>query len=376
MSLRILAAASPGEVRVAVVKGAELLDYALWRPGAPDGVGDLHRGRVIARVPAMAGAFVALNASDAGDGREGFLPDSEGGAAATAGIVLGVRVTRAAQGGKGPRLSARLDEQDRRLAGTGPPAMLRRGAGAVDRLAGLYPDAPVQVDDPGLAAALRPALGERVALVLRAFDDELENAIEALAGSSVELRGGGRLHVHPTPGLVAIDLDAGGASAERRGKTAAQASFNRAAIPELARQIRLRNLSGAILVDLAGMPARRRVALGPELAVALAADPLRPRFLGFTALGLAEILRPRVHPPLHELLAGPHAAGLAALRRVAAEAAGAPDRMPVLIAAPAIVTALQSDPMALPDLARRTGRPLILRSDPALAGWRLETRDG
>jgi len=51
--------------------------YAIWRPGAPDGVGDIHRGRVIARVPAMAGAFVAL------DGAEGFLPDSDGGAAKT-----------------------------------------------------------------------------------------------------------------------------------------------------------------------------------------------------------------------------------------------------------------------------------------------------
>ena len=59
MTLRILAACSPGEVRVAVLRDADLLDYAIWRPGAPDGVGDLHRGRVIARVPAMAGAFVA-----------------------------------------------------------------------------------------------------------------------------------------------------------------------------------------------------------------------------------------------------------------------------------------------------------------------------
>ena len=78
--------------------------------------------------------------------------------------------------------------------------------------------------------------------------------------------------------------------------------MNRALLPALARQIRLRNLSGAILVDLAGLPARRRAALGPALAEALADDPARPRLLGFTALGLAEIVRPRVHPPLHELL--------------------------------------------------------------------------
>ena len=89
--------------------------------------------------------------------------------------------------------------------------------------------------------------------------------------------------------------------------------------------------------------------------------------LGFTALGLAEIVRPRVHPPLHELLAGPHAAGLAALRRVAARERRARRTWPpALRAAPAVVAALQADPVALADLARRTGRPLMLRTDPAL----------
>ena len=70
--MRLLAACSPGEVRVAAVDQSGLLDYAIWRPGAPDGVGDLHRGRITARVPAMAGAFVRLEGS-----ADGFLPDSE-----------------------------------------------------------------------------------------------------------------------------------------------------------------------------------------------------------------------------------------------------------------------------------------------------------
>jgi Ribonuclease G/E len=145
-------------------------------------------------------------------------------------------------------------------------------------------------------------------------------------------------------------------------------AINRAAMAGLARQIRLRNLSGAILIDFAGLPARRRAALGPALADTLAGDPLRPRLLGFTALGLAEIVRPRVRPPLHELLAGPHAAGLAALRHIAAEHAATPHRLPVLRAAPAVVATLQADAEALSDFARRTGRALILHADPALRG--------
>ena len=367
MTIRILAAASPGEVRVAAACDDTLLDYALWRPGAPDGVGDLYRGRVTARIQAMAGAFVAL------DGALGFLPDSEGAKHASEGSVLAVRVTRAAQGGKGPRLTALLGPAEAALAGDGPPGLLRRGPGAAELLAALYPEAPILADDPALVALLRPVFGQRIAFAAQVFDDALETAIAALADPVVTLPSGSRLSIHPTPALVAIDVDAGGAVAARRGKTEQHLALNRAVLPALAAQIRLRNLSGAILVDFAGLPARRRATLGPALAGALAPDPLHPRLFGFTALGLAEIVRPRVHPPLHELLTGPHAAGLAALRAVAREAAADPTRVPALRAAPAVVRALQDDPAALADLVRHTGRAVNLRSDPGLPpdGWAL-----
>jgi Ribonuclease G/E len=182
------------------------------------------------------------------------------------------------------------------------------------------------------------------------------------------------MSIHPTPALTAIDVDVGAATAAGGSKAAAQLALNRAVLPALATEIRLRNLSGAILVDLAGLPARRRAVLTDELAAALADDPLRPRLLGFTRLGLAEIVRPRIHPPLHEMLAGPHAAGLAALRQAAAEVAANPARALALRAAPPIVAALQGDPVALDDFARRAGRRLTLRADPSLpeGAWILE----
>jgi Ribonuclease G/E len=368
VTTRVLADCSPGEFRVAALRDGVLLDYAIGRPGAPDLVGDVYRGRVTARVPAMAGAFVAL------PGADGFLPDSEGADRVTEGDVLAVRVTRAPQGGKGPRLSARLPEADAALLGNGPPALLRRGAGAVERLAALHPYAPVLIDDRAALAALRPVLADRTTWTAKAFDDDVEAQIEALASPEVVLHDGSRLSIHPTPALVAIDVDAGTTTGERRGKTAAQSALNRAVLPALARQIRLRNLSGAILVDFAGLSPRRRAARGPALEALLAEDPLRPRLLGFTALGLAEIVRPRIHPPLHESLLGPHAAGLAALRAIAAGLAAEPGRLPALRAAPAVVAALQADPVALPDLARLAGRALMVRSDPGLSGanWMIE----
>ena len=118
--------------------------------------------------------------------------------------------------------------------------------------------------------------------------------------------------------------------------------------------------------------------MAPVLAAALADDPLRPRLLGFTALGLAEIARPRVRPPLHEALAGPLASGLIALRTLARSSRAEPGRRLALRASPAVIAALQADPVALPDLARITGQGLNSRSDPSLPGdtWHIEAVDG
>ena len=371
MTTEIRASASPGEIRVALLHGGLLTDYAVWRPGAPDSVGDIHRGRVIKAVRGMAGAFVAI------DGAEGFLPDSEGAKGLTEGASIIVRVTRAAQGGKGPRLSARMDTAPPDTDAAGGVALLRRGPDPITRFVTAWPESVVIVDSQALAARLR-ALAARVDVVADAFDDALASEIDALSDMVVDMPGGARIAIHPTPALVAIDVDGGAAVAAGQERQGHHQALNQAVIPALARQIRLRNLSGAIVVDLAGMPIRRRVALAPALTAALADDPLRPRFLGFTGLGLAEILRTRVHPPLHEVLSGPHALGLAALRAIAANLGTDPRRMPALRAAPSIVTALQRDTVALDDLAGRAGQALVLRADPGMreGDWRMESRDG
>ncbi len=344
-------ACSPGEIRVAATQDGQLADYAIWRPGRPDGVGDVHRGRVTAVAPGMAGAFVAIAGTD------GFLPDSAGAAGRGVGDTVCVQIVRAAQGGKGPRLAVAAGE-----TGPGSPALLRRGPNAAERLAAMHGGA-ILVDDLAVAALLRPSLGDRVA-VGTAWGERLHAAVAALADPVAALPGGLRACIEPTAALVSIDMDMARATAGPEPKQAKQEAANRAALPALARQIRLRNLSGAILVDLAGLSARRRTTLADAFRDVLAPDPLRPRLLGFTAGGLAEIQRPRIHPPLHELLAGPHAAGLAALRGLVA--AADLGRLPILRAAPDVVSALEADPAALSALANRLGRALVLRSDPAL----------
>lgn len=373
MTTRLLASVSPGEVRVALLRGDTLVAYAVERPARPDGLGDLHLARVEAVAPAMSGAFVAL-----GGDQSGFLPETETrgarmpiGRAVQDGLLLPVRVIRPAQGGKGARVSARLTELEAATAaaaGPGGVRLLARGPDATVRLARRHPDAMVETDGAALAARLRGVLGpERVRHAARpVFDDALEAAAAALAEPGVALPGGGRLTIHPTPALVAIDVDAGAAAGSR--DTIAHQRINEAAATEAARQVALRELAGAILIDFAGLTVKQRAGLLPGVTAAFADDP-RTEVLGMGPLGLAELRRRREAVPLHEVLGWPWSPlthGLIALRQAAREAAAEPARAVALRAAPSVVAALRGLPGALDEYSAQAGRPLLLQADAGL----------
>jgi len=356
----ILVEASPGEVRTALLLGGRLMEAWVERPARSDGVGDLHRGRVVAISAAMSGAFVALQGNETG-----FLPESAASAprqpikqAVQEGQILGLRVTRAAQAGKGPRISAALTDAEAALIAAAPqgaPRLVARGPCAAERLAARYPKAVLRVTGAGLVARLRAALGDRVQAQHGAvFDEEIEGEFESLAESAVPLPGGGLLHIQTTRALTALDVDSGGAGD-------GLARFNETALPEIVRQIRLRNLSGAILLDVAGLSAKRRQALLEPLRQALRPDALA-RLVGLTGLGLVEMVRDRIHPPLAEILHTPLAEGLAALRQAVRDAAARPAQRLMLEARPEVIAALRDLPSALDDYTALTGNGLELRS--------------
>lgn len=282
----MIAVSRRGEVvRIARLRGDVLVEFWLWDLARPDGVGDVHTGRIARVMPALAGRFVAL-----GGGDTGFLPDSAGGKGRGEGDYLAVEITRAAQGEKGPRLRAVADPP-------GPmPGLLRRGPGPLLDLAARAPGEDIILDDHALLAQLRPALEGRMHYAANAFDAVLEDELAGLAELTATLPGGARMHVAPTPAAVLIDIDASSASSQ------APLALNTAIIPELCRQIVLRNLSGGILVDFAGLKPASRKKLSAPLSDALKQDFLAPEFLGFSNLGFAEITRRRVRPPLHEVL--------------------------------------------------------------------------
>ncbi len=348
------------------VEGGLLAEYGLWRPGAPDGFGDLHRGRVSARAAALGGAFVKLVGE-----QDGFLPDREVAVPPGVGAVLGVRILRAAQAGKGPKLTSRLRPDEAEATASGDARLVRRGASAVAALLGARPDAPVFVTELAVAAQLAGETGGRTLVVAAGGPGPaVEEELASLRDVVVALPGGAVASFTPTPALVAIDVDTAGAGDERGSKQAVQLAVNRALLPALLRQVRLRNLSGAILVDLAGLAARKRALLGPDFIAGLAGDRLAPRFLGFTALGLAEIVRVRMRPALHELLRGGYAAALDAAAALAAAQSEAPHSGLGVVASPELAGLLQRDEAIAADLVRRSGRPFIVRSDPSLEAGR------
>jgi ribonuclease G len=336
---------SPGERRVALLRDGTLHAYRLERPARPDGVGDILRGRITAVMPALAGAFVALP-----EGETGFLPqgDCEGRKIPPEGTILTLRVTRAPQGGKGKRVSAKTPQ----LPGEG---LIARGPDAALRWAAAYPEARIIADDAAEVARLRGALGAgRVMLQPNAFDDALEDEVARLAEPEWDLPGGGRLIFSPLPALTAVDVDSGGADPRE---------VNARAIPEFARQLRLRDLAGPILLDLAGLSVKQRAALEPELRAACGHDGLT-QLLGLGPLGLFELKRARIHPPLHELLAERAlATGLEWLRRAARESAARPGQRLALQAPAPVLAALEAMPEALAEFTALAGHPLMLRAD-------------
>lgn len=110
----------------------------------------------------------------------------------------------------------------------------------------------------------------------------------------VPLDGGGRLLIEPTAALTAIDVDGG---AERA------LDVNLEAAAEIARQLRLRNLGGIIVVDFIGMAQRRdRQRVVDALRRAVAQDPFPVQVHDTSPLGLVEIGRPRRGASLAALL--------------------------------------------------------------------------
>ena len=126
----------------------------------------------------------------------------------------------------------------------------------------------------------------------------LEEAIVEALDKNVKLKCGGRLCIEETRALVAIDVDSGADN----GK-GSLSHLNEEAAVEIAKQIRLRNLSGKIIIDFAGSSDYRYLKSVIELLEKeVEKDPTRTRVLGLSRAGNVEIIRVRKRPSLLDML--------------------------------------------------------------------------
>ncbi len=124
---------------------------------------------------------------------------------------------------------------------------------------------------------------------------QVETQLEALHNPVVQLRSGGYLVINPTEALVAIDVNSGRSTREHSIEDTALKT-NLEAVEEVARQFRLRDLAGIIVIDLIDMEeVRNRILVERRMKEVLRRDRARIQIAKINGFGLMEISRQRLH---------------------------------------------------------------------------------
>ena len=156
----------------------------------------------------------------------------------------------------------------------------------------------IVVDTPKLAEEVKAAFSGTVTLKKEGFEEYgVDDAIVEALKRTVKLKHGGSLQIEETRACVAIDVDSG--NVHNVGDID---GLNMEAAKEIARQVRLRNLSGKIIVDFAGSSEYRFMKnIIDCLEEEFADDACHSRVLGLSRAGNIEILRQRRRPSLRDL---------------------------------------------------------------------------
>ncbi len=126
------------------------------------------------------------------------------------------------------------------------------------------------------------------------YERDMIGQIESLFDAYVLLPSGGSIIIEKTAALTAVDVNKGG---DKRSHLA----VNIEAAQEVARQMRLRNLGGIVVVDFLTFKSKKdETAVLKALDKGVGGDPCTVQVHGRTALGLVEITRKRRTPPLEE----------------------------------------------------------------------------
>jgi ribonuclease G len=226
---------------------------------------------------------------------------------------------------------------------------------------------------PGAVGRLTLYSGERPIFDLHNVDKEVERAL----ARRVDLKSGGYLVIDQTEALTTIDVNTGGyVGARNFDETIFKTNLE--AGQTIARQLRLRNLGGIIIIDFIDMtrPEHQEQVLA-ELRKQLARDRTKTTLSGFTQLGLVEMTRKRTRESLAHMLCQPcptctgrgqirtaRTVCYEILREILREARQFSPKEFRVIAAPAVVDLLlDEESQHLAGLSEFIGKPISLQSE-------------
>jgi ribonuclease G len=229
---------------------------------------------------------------------------------------------------------------------------------------------------PMAAEKLQHYKGERPIFDLYAIDEEVAKAL----GRRVELKSGGYLIVDQTEALTTVDVNTGGFVGARNFDDTIFKT-NLEAAQAIARQLRLRNLGGIIIVDFIDMVREdHREAVLAEFRKQLARDRVKTMAGGFSQLGLVEMTRKRTRESLAHMLCEPcptcegkgivktpRSVAYDIFREILREARQFNPREFRVVASPKVIELfLDEESQHLAGLSEFIGKPVSLQSEAAM----------
>lgn len=319
-----------------------------------------------------------------------FVPPKAGGVIVR---TVGEEVTRDTLEGEFRRLHDKWKKIQRRARSQKAPSLVHGEAKLIsgvirdlfsDKFDGLTVDSPeIHREITQYVSNVSPDLLERIHL----YDDEIplfdkhgvEEEIRKAFERRVDLPSGGHIILDPTEALVSIDVNTGRYTG-RKDPEHTILRTNLDAAREVARQLRLRDIGGIIVVDFIDMESQEnRDKLLHELRSHLGRDRARTKAFEVSDLGLIEMTRQRVRPSLFQSLTAPceHCSGtgrvstpatvVRRIERSLVRAGVAKERKVVVRVHPEVaLQVLESEPDFLRRIGKRTKMTLDLRDDPLL----------
>ncbi len=186
-------------------------------------------------------------------------------------------------------------------------------AGYLQDIRNLYSEEVDEIltDSPELYADIKTFLEEEQPgdlPKLRLYTDEqyplikcynLAGIYQSAIAPRVWLKSGAYLVIEPTEALTVIDVNTGKFQSKKKNQDEVFYQVNKEAADEIARQLRLRNISGIVIVDFINLPPEYETKLVSYFSGLLKQDPVPVHLAGMTALGLVELTRKKTKAALY-----------------------------------------------------------------------------